>query len=138
MKYLKVLGVLVAILMLVSVVNAEYVPFKVKLNSLERLMMGSLLPKESSFANYKIFNDLKIELSFTEEEKAAINMKFAENGGVIADWSAVKEKEITFGATTEKIVIEALIELDKQEKLLPEHISLYEKFVVREKKEETK
>jgi len=138
MKHLKMLGVLVAVLMLVSVANAEYVPFKVKLNSLERLMVASLLPKESSFADYKILNDLRIELAYTEEEKAAINMKPAENGGVMAQWSAVKEKEITFGATTEKIVIDALVKLDQQEKLLPEHISLYKKFVVREKKEETK
>jgi len=133
MKHLKVLGIVVAVLMLVSVVNAEYVPFKVKLNSLERLVVGSLLPKESSFANYKILNDLRVELSFTEEEIAALNMKTAENGGVMAQWGAVKEKEITFGATTEKIVIDALVKLDKQEKLLPEHISLYKKFVVKEK-----
>ena len=119
--------------MLVSVVNAEYVPFKVKLNSLERLVVGSLLPKESSFANYKILNDLRIELSFTEKEIAKLNMKTAENGGVMAQWGAVEEKEIIFGATTEKIVIDALVKLDKQEKLLPEHISLYKKFVVKEK-----
>jgi len=133
MKHLKVLGIVVAVLMLVSVVNAEYVPFKVKLNSLERLVVGSLLPKESSFANYKILNDLRIELSFTEKEIAKLNMKTAENGGVMAQWGAVEEKEIIFGATTEKIVIDALVKLDKQEKLLPEHISLYKKFVVKEK-----
>jgi len=125
-----VLAVVLALCVLVSVVNAEYVPKTVELNGLERLIAGMLLPKESSFANYKILNDLKNELAFTEEEQKLVDIQPA-NGGVTGKWDLIK-KEITFGETSEKWVVDALKDLDRKEKLLPEHISLYEKFIVKE------
>jgi len=111
---------------------AEYVPLKVKLNVLERLIVWGMLPKETSFVNWKIFNDMRDKLAPTEEELKAVNPQPGPDGGTIANWDAVPEKEITFGETTEKVIVETLKKMDKDEKLLPEHISLYKKFILRE------
>src|SRR4030042_5537247 len=120
---MKAKRILTVILVLLAVsVKAEYVPLKVKLNVLERLVVASLLPKEASFANWKILNDLRNELYPTDQELKAVDMKPADNGGVMANWDAVPEKEITFGEAAEKIIIDALKKLDADEKLLPEHI----------------
>jgi len=122
-------GVVIA-LCLTVMAYAEYKPKKVKLNALERVVVGMLLPKETSFASWKILNDLKNELSLSEKEVKAINMKEAANGQVTANWGAVKIKEITFGEVSEGWIVKALKELDKKEKLLNEHISIYKKFII--------
>jgi len=122
-------GVIIA-LCLTVLAHAEYRPKKVELNALERVVVGMLLPKETSFANWKILNDLKNKLSLTEEEVKAINMKEAAKGQIIAKWGAVPIKEVTFGEVSEKWVVSALKDLDAKEKLLNEHISVYEKFII--------
>ena len=124
--------ILCLVLLGTTLAMAEYIPFKVKLNVLERLVLGNMLPKETSFVNWKIFNDLRGELAPTEAELKAIDAKEAPDGGTLANWDAVPEKEITFGEVAEKTIVDALKKLDSESKLLPEHITLYKKFVVRE------
>ena len=120
-------------IMLFTLAKAEYVPFKVKLNVFERIVILSLLPTETNYTNWKIINDIKNELSLTEQEVVACEIQVLEDGsGMTGKWDAVPEKEITFGEVTEKIVVDALKKLDAEGKLLVEHISLYEKFVVRD------
>ena len=134
MKRITVITLAVIMFLVLTVsVYAEYVAFKVKLDVKERIVIGMLLPKEASFAKWKIFNDLRNVLSPTEEEARQINLKDLPTGGVTANWDAVPEKEIVFGEVAEKFIVDALKKLDEQEKLLPEHISLYEKFVIRKK-----
>ena len=128
----KLIAVVIGIMLFTSLAMAEYVPLKVSLNSLERMVLVSLLPKEANFANWKIINDLRIELSPTEEELAILDMKAAPEGGINANWGAVPVKEITFGEAAEKIIADALKDLDSQEKLAPEHVSLYKIFVTHE------
>ena len=129
---MKKLCLVVVLCFLASVAFAEYVPKVVELNYLERLMVLQLLPKEASYIEWKILNDIKLQLSPTEEEIKAVDMKPADNGGVIANWDAVI-KEITFGEVSEKWVVDALNNLDRQKKLIPEQLSLYEKFIVTKK-----
>ena len=131
MKRRIVFSVLGFLVLMFSVTQAEYIPFKVKLNMVERLVAISLLPTETNYANWKIINDLKNQLSPTEEELVAINAKQASNGGTTTKWDAVPDKEIVFGEITEKMMMDALTRLDKESKLSPEHISLYQKFVLR-------
>ena len=133
MKSIKMVSVVLCLILLASAAIAEYVPFAAKLNMLERFVAQSLLPKETNFSNWKIINDLKNQLAPTEAELKALEIKADANGGVSGKWDAVPEKEIVFGEITEKIIVDALKELDKHSKLLPEHISLYKKFVLREK-----
>jgi len=136
MKTLRLLTVIMMVSLFVGSVSAEYIPFVVKLNSLERLLSLSLLPSEGSYATWKVINDLRNELAFTSEELTKLDLQPAANGGVQGNWDAVPEKEITFGETTEKMIVDALTELDSNEKLTPEHLSLYQKFVIREELDE--
>ena len=108
---------------------AAYTPLTVRLNAVERFIVASLLPQEASFEHWKIINDLKDQLAPSEEEAAKLDMKASPTGGITAKWDAIPEKEITFGEVTEKMIIDALKKLDKESKLLPEHISIYEKFI---------
>ena len=124
-----IIGVVIALCFTV-LAYAEYKPKKVKLNALERVVVGMLLPKETSFANWKILNDLKNKLSLTEEEVKLVNMKEVSAGQVVANCGAVSIKEVTFGEVSEGWIVKALKELDKKEKLLNEHISVYEKFII--------
>ena len=54
-----------------------------------------------------------------------------EGEGVIANWGDVPEKEIVFGEVAEKMIVDALKALDSQDKLLEEHLTVYQKFVVK-------
>ena len=131
MKNKKTVGLILCLLLAVSA-NAQYAPLKVKLNVLERFVVETLLPKEASFADWKILGDLREQLALTEEERAKVDLKPTPDGGMTGKWDAVPEKEITFGEITERMIKDALRELDRQGKLLAEHISVYEKFVLRE------
>lgn len=131
-------GLPIFTILLISALSlAEYIPFKVKLNALERIIVLSLLPKETNYANWKIINDLKNQLAFSEKELSKLELREDENGNAVANWPAVEEKEITFGEITEKIVMDALKKLDSEKRLLQEHLSVYEKFVVRGKQDGT-
>ena len=125
------LGLAVAVLLLLgSLCFAEYVPCKVKLGLLDRLVVMGLLPQESNFATLKIVTDLQLQLGPTEEEFKKAGLSAAPNGGVIAkDWNAVEEKEFTFGEIAEGIIVDALKKMDKEKKLKREFMSVYEKFI---------
>ena len=133
MKNMKTIGIISLLLLVVSV-RAQYVPFKVKLNIMERFVVQSLLPKETNYATHKIINDLRTQLAPTEEELAKINLRATPDGGSTADWDAVPEKEFVFGEISEGMIKGALEDLDKKGKLLQEHLSVYEKFIKRESK----
>ena len=125
------LSILLIALMAFSL-SAEYVPFKVSLTVLERLVIGTLLPKETNFTTWKIVNDLKNDIALTESELKTLNMKPNPEGeGIIANWGDVPEKEIVFGEVAEKMIIDALKKLDSENKLLEEHLTVYQKFVNR-------
>ena len=125
------LSILLIALMAFSL-SAEYVPFKVSLTVLERLVIGTLLPKETNFTTWKIVNDLKNDIALTEAELKTLNMKPNPEGeGIIANWGDVPEKEIVFGEVAEKMIVDALKALDSQNKLLEEHLTVYQKFVNR-------
>ena len=125
------LSILLIALMAFSL-SAEYVPFKVSLTVLERLVIGTLLPKETNFTTWKIVNDLKNDIALTESELKTLNMKPNPEGeGIIANWGDVPEKEIVFGEVAEKMIVDALKALDSQNKLLEEHLTVYQKFVNR-------
>ena len=131
MKTKTALSILLIVLMAFSL-SAEYVPFKVSLTVLERLVIGTLLPKETNFTTWKIVNDLKNDIALTESELKTLNMKPNPEGeGIIANWGDVPEKEIVFGEVAEKMIIDALKKLDSENKLLEEHLTVYQKFVNR-------
>jgi len=108
---------------------------KIKLAVFERLVLLNILPKEGNFLTLKIVRKLRENLSFNEEEIKALNIKVDPEKGN-ATWDASKDpnKEVEIGREANKVIVEALEKLDKDEKLTQEHFTLFEKFV-EEKKE---
>lgn len=132
LKLLSLILCFVLILMIVSFAQVQQ--FKIKLNLFDRLVVMSLLPTESNFITLKIVRDLQTNLAPTEEEIKLSGLEAMEGGVNATDWLAVPEKEIVFGDIAKGIIVNALIKLDKDEKLKQEHFSVYEKFVIGEKK----
>ena len=97
-----------------------------KLHANERFEVINLLPREANALNFKLINDTKLKLSFSEEEYAEFEVT-QERGNI--RWNKSKEKVFELGATVVKWVSDALIELDKAEKLNEATFSLYRKFV---------
>ncbi|GAI09310.1 unnamed protein product, partial [marine sediment metagenome] len=132
-RRMKLTALILCIVLIIGMVAyAEYEPFKVKLGLFERLIVLSFYQQvEGSFATLKIVRELQMELAPTEEEYKLAGLQDLEGGGVNAeDWLAVPEKEIVFGDKAKEIIVNALIKLDKDEKLRQEHFSVYEKFVL--------
>ena len=125
------------VLLLSFVSLAAYEPFKVKLNLYERVVAMSLLPKEGSFITLKIIRDLQMELAPSEEEAKIAGLENLPNGGIKADnWLLVVEKEIVFGDIAKGIIVDALKKLDEEEKLVNDHFTVYQKFMLVENKVE--
>ena len=100
-----------------------------KLNVVERINLLGILPAETNYVTFKIVNDLKSNLSFSEDEIKEYEIKFKEQM-VFFNPDKSKDKEIKIGEKATDIIIEALEKLDKENKINENNISLYEKFVI--------
>jgi len=98
-----------------------------KLYNLERLALLHVLPQEGSFATLKIVRKMREDLSFDEEEYKRIGMKELPNGRTT--WEKDEEKEFEFGEKATDIIVRSLRKLNAEEKLLADHLSVYEKYV---------
>jgi len=107
-------------------------PVRLKLNMLWRFEYLALLPEKASAINWNIINDLKVQLAPNDEELKLLDLKPAEAGGVIGNWEAVAEKEIVFGETAEKLIVDKLKELDQRGELSINQNSMYKIFVLKE------
>jgi len=97
-----------------------------KFTVLERLTVLQLLPRKGNLTTLRIVRDLERELSFSEEEHAAL--QFRKEGDVTA-WQAgqVLDKEIEFGPVAIGLVKDALAEMDKAGTLQISLLDLCEK-----------
>lgn len=102
-----------------------------KLNVLERVMLGSILPAETNFVQYKIINDLKLQLSFDDKETKdwGIVQTVDKDGKGQVNWEKNEEKNIDFGTTALSIIRAVLKKLDEEEKITANIGTLYEKFM---------
>jgi len=145
-----------------------------KLTIPERLALLGVLPEQGSFADLKIIQGVKMELSFSEEEVKEWDIRNVqrfdfvageEKGKVTArdEFEAKKimekefpgeikitpdtefkaqiawgkpgvlpetyVKEFDFGDRSESIIKSAFKKFDREGKLTPHHISVYEKFI---------
>jgi len=100
-------------------------------NVMERiLLVNGLLPAQGSFANLMLLNKAREELSFDEKENEAL--AFHQEGEMVR-WNEVPgipDKEVEIGKVVSAIIKKALVELDKEEKLSNDHVSLYQRFVL--------
>ncbi|MBU0792212.1 MAG: hypothetical protein KKC55_17380 [Gammaproteobacteria bacterium] len=102
-----------------------------KFNVLERVMLMGVLPQNFNFADYRILNELKTALSFSEKEMKELGMTQTDDK---VNWKVADspDKEIVVGKRATEIVVAALKKLDEAEQLTEQLISLYEKFIVTE------
>ena len=99
-----------------------------KLNFLERIMLSQLLPRKENFITLKIVHNLKMNLSFTEQEVAECEVK-SENGMTFWNDKGMEDKEIEIGKSAFDICVNSIKEADKQKILTEQHLTLYEKFI---------
>ena len=100
-----------------------------KLNVPERLALLNLLPKEDNFINLRILRDAGLKIGFGDKESVEIeltqegeNIKFNAKKGM-------EEKSVEIGERAYSLICEALEKLDKEKKLIQQHLTLYEKFI---------
>jgi hypothetical protein len=98
------------------------------LNVPERMVALSILPREGSYSTLKILNDLRLSLSFTEEEYKEFGIVNDEEKRQVS-WEKNVEIEIPIGEKATDIIVDALKRLNKEERLPENGISLYEKFI---------
>lgn len=91
-------------------------------------MALSILPKEGDYATLKILNNLKMSLSFTEQE--------VKDWGIVSDlekqtttWKENGEAEIALGEKATDIIVKAFRDANVNKKLNANMISAYEKFI---------
>lgn len=107
-----------------------------KLNTQLRIELLKLVPTGTlSYVSYKIFETLKSELSFSDEEQKELEMKISEpdqQGNFNIAWNKTKdfEKEICIPEVAKNKIISILEKLDKEEMITPQNAPLYEKFVL--------
>lgn len=123
---------------------------KLKLTVHERLVLGMILPQQSNFTTLKVVTKIKDMLGFSEEEHKLLQFKYEGEEYIEEDsikntfkkkivppggihWEdTVPEKEFDIGEKATDIIKDALKELDENKKLGSQHMSLYEKFVMKQ------
>lgn len=101
-----------------------------KLNVLERLLLLNMLPGEGDLTTIRIVRQLREELSFSEEEHAALNFRPVGENQLRWEDGVVDDKEFDFAAKATGLIADALEKLIKEEKVQEQHISLFDKFKV--------
>ncbi len=104
-----------------------------KLNCLERIVTLQLLAnyKEGSFLTFNTLKKLRAKIGFTENEVKEFELK-EENGQYSWDIKGNEPVEIEISEMEDTLISDTLIQLDKDEKLTPLHLTLYEKFINKE------
>jgi len=94
-------------------------------------MVLSVLPQEGDYATLKILNNLKMSLSFTEQE--------IKDWGIVSDpekkttsWKENGEAEIALGEKATDLIVKAFRDGNANKRLTPNMMSAYEKFVLSE------
>jgi len=78
------------------------------LTVLERLVVLQLLPRRGDLTTLRIVRDLERDLSFSEEEHAALNFR---KEGTATRWNegVVPDKEAEIGAVGQQLVVDGLM-----------------------------
>ena len=104
-----------------------------KLGISERINLLGILPTESNYVTLKIVADLKLELSFSEDEIKEYSIESHQEGEkvfTIWDQSNEKEKDVSIGEKATDIIVDALKKLDSENKINEQTATLYEKFII--------
>ena len=99
-----------------------------KLTVAERIGLLSILPAKGDYVTLKVLSQLRMNLSFTEDE--------LEDYGIVedkvnqkVDWEFAGTTELPIGEVATSIVVDTLRDLDKRKELPARLFDLYEKFI---------
>jgi len=100
-----------------------------KLSISERLILAGLLPHQGNVATLKLLRQFREALALNAKEIAKCNLR--EEGQMIR-WDTDKEfeTEIEFGPWRTELARRVLQDLEAQQKLTEQHLSLCEKFEI--------
>jgi len=92
------------------------------------MVLLTVLPKEGDYTTLKILTNLRLSLSFTEEEIKKWSMESDEAGRTTWDENA-EDKDIPIGEKATDIIVAAFKKFDSEKKLVPDMLDTYEKFI---------
>lgn len=98
------------------------------LNVDERLTLLGVLPGERNAADMRILRDLRMNLSYTEEERKEWGIT-ANQETMKIHWKENGEAEIPIGEIATSIVVDVLRKLDEQGKVTEKILFVYDKFI---------
>jgi hypothetical protein len=98
------------------------------LSVLERIVVLKVLPAEGDYATLKILTNLRMALSFTEEEIKAWDIR-SDPSSNRTTWKVEGVADIPIGERATDIIVTALKKLDREKKLSVQDMSVYEKFI---------
>lgn len=99
-----------------------------ELSVMERLLLLEMLPAEGDVTTLRILLDLRRDLSFSEQEHAAIKL-VQDNGRVTWDRTQEKVKDVEIGPKAVSAIRDALQKLNNAKKLRETHLSLWDRFM---------
>ena len=106
-----------------------------QLTILERLMALGSLPAEGNIVTMRLRQTLIEKLGFTPEEFKKYGIKTDADGMTVWNPDVPQEKEVDLKIAEINVIRDNLEKLDKDNKITPNHLSLYDKFMeVDEKK----
>ena len=92
----------------------------------ERLALLGVLPPEGNFVTMRILQRLRLALGFSEEDIAKYNIVVTDTN---VSWDNEAEPvNIPLGKVAREEIVKALEKLDKEGKVLAQHLTLFEKF----------
>ena len=111
---------------------------KIGLNIGERIVLGSVLPREGNFLTLRLVRDLSSKIGITaDEHKKYEIIEDKETHGIKWNAEGLKEIDFDFKLKEVELISKVLTELDKTEKLDLQHYSIYDKFVAEDEEVDT-
>lgn len=104
-----------------------------KLTVKERVVLLNIIPKEGDFKTLKQIRNVREALGFSDEESNLL--KFVNQGTGIITWTEPKDgefhkKDVKIPDSVMELIVDALVQADKNKKLNDDTFAIYEKFVV--------
>jgi hypothetical protein len=99
-----------------------------ELSVLDRLMLLNILPKNGDVTTLRIVRQLNEDLSFSEEEHAALGFEVLE-GQVKWKTEGDPHKDIEIGPRAWTLICDTLERLSKEKDLTLDQLVLYDKFI---------
>ena len=95
----------------------------------ERVLLLAVIPKEGNYTTLKILDELRMNLSYTEEELKKWDIDVNQETRMVS-WDEDGEADIPIGEKATGIIVDELRKLDTENKLSSHTIPIYEKFIL--------